>query len=54
MVIIGVNYGKPERFCIAGAFVLSYLIFFERIDIGIAIIYDRFDPEREKMLDDCR
>ena len=53
VVIVGINDFKTESLCISLTLVLSYLILFHRIDVGIAIINNGSDPVIHHGLDDC-
>jgi hypothetical protein len=43
MIIVSVNDLKPQSLRISGALVLADHVFLLRINIGIAVIYDRRD-----------
>ena len=52
MIVVGIDDFQTEGFGIAGALPLADLIFLARIDVGIAVVYDRSDSMIHQTLDD--
>jgi len=54
VIIIGIHYLQAKGLGIAGTFVFTDVVLFQRIDIGIAIINDGGDTMLHQALDDGR